>query len=308
MKVTSALAGITIRVLAESLDVHRMTKTAEMLLPAYDIYRRMGFPSNIPIPKQDAARQIIRDIINANMYLEFVILLIRLHTEGYMGKMYPIKGLKVLLRELNDQGLIFDQVNKIFIEDFDMRRTRNWGTMREGGEYTLAFLGIDIVGNTRLVKQYSPGVIKKSYSDIKKIVKKAIEKRNGRIWSWEGDGGLAAFFFSNKYYLATLCGMEIIHELFIYNMIYNPLSRPLSLRLAIHGGPCIYTGNDEDIQKIDVVKKVMDMESRHTGPNTLTITNVIKTSLDTQLSRHFTAHGENPNSSEYFSYQLRWES
>jgi hypothetical protein len=180
--------------------------------------------------------------------------------------------------------------------------------MREGGEYIVAFLGIDIVGNSQLVKQYSPQVIKKGYSDIQKIVEKAIDKRNGRIWNWEGDGGLAAFFFANKYYLATLCGMDIIHELFIYNMAYNPLSKPVSLRLAIHGGPCIYASNDEDINKIDVVKKVMEMESKHTRPNTLTITNVIKTSLDTQLSQYFQAHGANPNSSEYFSYQLRWES
>lgn len=308
MKVTSTLANITIRVLAESLDVHRMTTTAEILLSNYDIYRRTGFPLNIPIPKQDAARQIIRDIINADMFLEFAVLLIRLHTDGYMGKKYPIKGLKALLKELNDQGLIFDQVNKIFVEDPAKRCTRNWGTMREGGEYTLAFLSIDIVGNTKLVKQYSPGVIKKAYGDIQKIVERAIDKRNGRVWSWEGDGGLATFYFSNRYLLATLCGMEIIHELFIYNMLYNPLSKPLSLRLAIHGGPCIYTGNDEDIQKIDVIKKVREMESMHTRPNALTISNVIKTSLDTQLSQHFQAHGENPNSSEYFSYQLRWES
>ena len=306
MQIPSSLSNITARVLAESLDVQSMSKIADLLIPNYDIYERSGFPANIPIQKQDASRQIVRDVIRCNSYLDLVTILIRFHTEGYMGKKYPIKGLKALLKELNDMGLVFDQVNKMFVEDAAKRKTRNWGVLSEGREYILAFLSIDVVGNTRLVKQYSPELIKKTYAHLREIVQKAIDKRNGRIWSWEGDGGMIAFYFSNKYLLATLSGMEIIHELLLYNIMQNPLDKPVSVRMAIHGGPCIYTSNDEDIKEIDVVKKVMDMEARYTRPNMLTVSNIIKTSLDSQLSKHFRPL-EGDMSGDFFVYQLQWE-
>jgi hypothetical protein len=48
------------------------------------------------------------------------------------------------------------------------------------------------------VRKYPADVIEKTYEDLRLMVEGAIDKRNGRIWSWEGDGGLVAFFFSHK--------------------------------------------------------------------------------------------------------------
>ena len=306
MQIRSALSNLTIRALSESLDVRTMVKLIDPLFPNYNVYQRTGLPETIPIQKQDAAKQIVRDVISANLYLEFINRLILYHTDGYMGKRYPINHLKQIIKEIQEFGLIYDQVNKIFVEDPAMRRTRNWGTLREGDDYIFAFLRLDIVGNTKLVKQYPEHLIKQTYTDLRGIVQNAIDKRNGRIWNWEGDGGMVAFYFSNKNFYATLSGMEIIHDLFIYNQVKCPLDKPISARLAIHGGHCMYTDNEEDIKKIDVIKKLIEIESKYTRPNSLTISNIIKTSLDTQLSRHFKLVDGN-NDNEYFNYQLQWE-
>jgi len=306
MQIKSAFSNLMIKALTESLDVRSMTKIADRLIPNYNIYKRTGFPENIPIQKQDAAKQIVKDIIASNLLLEFVNQLIYYHTEGYMGKKYRINHLKAIIMEIEDHGLIYDQVNRMFVEDPDVRRARNWGTLREGEDYIFAFLRLDIVGNTKLVQQYPENLIKQTYSDLRGIVQRCIDKRNGRIWNWEGDGGLVAFYFSNKNFYATLSGMEIIHDLFIYNQVKCPLDKPVSARLAIHGGPCAYCSNEEDLKKIDLIKKLIEIESKYTKPNSLTISNVIKTSLDPQLSMHFLPV-EGAGSNEHYNYQLRWE-
>lgn len=306
MQIRSALTNLTIRALADSLDVRTMIKLIDPLIPNYNVYKRTGQPETIPIQKQDAAKQIVHDIIARKLYLELVTRMVAYHTDGYMGKRYPINHLKEIIKEIHEFGLIYDQVNRIFVEDPALRRTRNWGTLREGEDYIFAFLRLDIVGNTKLVKQYPDHLIKRAYDDLRRIVQRNIDRRNGRIWSWEGDGGMVAFYFSNKNLFATLSGMEIIHDLFIYNQVQCPLDKPISVRLAIHGGPCVYTSNEEDIKKIDVVKKLIEIESKHTRPNSLTVSNVIKTSLDQQLAGHFHAV-EGTTDSQYFNYQLRWE-
>ena len=109
-----------------------------------------------------------------------------------------------------------------------------WGTLEIGKTYEFALLRVDIAGNSRLVRRYPRSRIKTVYGSVKDLVTRLVEKREGRIWGWEGDGGLAAFYFIDKTIQATLCGMEILHELFLYNLLGKGLPEPVLVRLAVH--------------------------------------------------------------------------
>jgi Na+/H+-translocating membrane pyrophosphatase len=60
------------------------------------------------------------------------------------------------------------------------------------------------VKNSKFVRKYTADRIQKTYTDLKDIVDIAIERRNGRVWIWEGVGGLVAFYFSGKNLLAVV--------------------------------------------------------------------------------------------------------
>lgn len=104
------------------------------------------------------------------------------------------------------------------------------------------------------------------------------EKRNGRIWNWEGDGGLAAFYFSQKNNSAVLSAMEIIHELFIYNMVGCRMDERLKVRIAVHSGPCQYRHNFEDISS-DTIKKIVEIEFKYTKPDSVTFSSSVYLTL-----------------------------
>lgn len=283
MKISSTLLNLAIKALSESMDLPIMTGIAEELLHNYDIYRRMGFRDSMTIPKRDAARQIAMDMRDSGFFMEFIQILIRLHTEGYKGRKMPITGLREIFREIQNNGYIYDQENKMFVEDPLVRKTRNWGALTVGRDYPIAFLRLDIVGNSQLVRQYPDSLIQSTYGDLRTIVDNAIDKRNGRVWSWEGDGSLVAFYFANKNQLAMLSAMEIINELFIYNGTRNRLDKPLQVRIAVNSGLCEYRENPEDLMKSETIKQAILMESRFTGPNSVTINNVVKDKLDQSL-------------------------
>ena len=305
MQIRSAMTNLAVKAMSESLNVDVMTVIAEKLMHNYDLYQRTGYPSNIPIQKIDAAKQIVKDIKQQDLFLDLINLLILFHTEGHMGRKYQIQHLKAIIRDVQEAGMIYDQINRTFVENSDFKKTRNWGVLREGQEYIQAFLRLDIVGNTKLVKKYPEDIIQATYADLRDIVKRSIDAREGRIWNWEGDGGLVAFYYGNKNLSAVTSGMEIVHDIFIYNQVACRLDNPLGVRIAVHSGLCEYTANEEDLKKRDVIKKLVDIEAKYTNPNSLSISSVVRNSLDKQLSSHFVpVNGGKGN--DIFNYQLRW--
>lgn len=303
MRVKGSLINTAVRSLAQSMNTTTMVSLIKRLMRDYDLNARTGFPPSIPIPNIDAARQIVNDLVENDLFPQFINLLVEISTKGWMGKTYDIAYIRDLVKDLVEHGFIYDATNKIFVEDPAVRRTRNWGVLREGQECIFSFLRFDIVGNTELVRNYPKDVIDATYSDFGDIVKRAVNRRNGRIWSWEGDGGLIAFYFANKNQMATLSAMEILHELFLYNRLCCRLDSPLKARIAVHGGNCDYTSIEEDIKKLDPVKKTIEYESKHTAPNSVTISGVIHSTLDGIVSEMF-APESGTTKSKLYSYRI----
>jgi class 3 adenylate cyclase len=274
------------------------------LIPAYDIYKQTGYPSSMVIPNMDVASQITVDVIKTGKFLAFVQALVSAQDDGIMGRRYQISFLREIIRGTYDLGFVFDTANNMFVENPSFRKTKNWGALEEGVEYLLVFLDIDIVGNSRLVRSHSQDEIQKSYKDLRSIVSQSIDKRNGRIWNWEGDGGLVAFFFGDKHTAAVLSAMEIINELFIYNRTSRVLKEPLSVRIGIHGGSCEYSSNKEQLDELEAIKETQEIE-KAASPDSVCISVVVKVMLDEFISVYFPQVGNKKNGP--FKYTLKLE-
>jgi class 3 adenylate cyclase len=305
MRVSGWLLHLANRALAESMDVRSMIHLARRFIRNYDLYERMGFSRNMSIPNKDAARQIVSDMKESELMLEFVSTLIKIHEVGLGGRKYRVPYLGEMVAEIRKTGLIYDKHTNMFYEDPRVMQTMNWGVLRENEEYIFTFLRIDIVGNSTLVRQHPEKVIKKAYADLRKIVQSSIIKRNGRIWNWEGDGGLVAFYLSNKNIHAVISAMEILHELHIYNMVHLVLNNPLRVRMAVHSGLCQFKHNFEDI-KSDTIKKIMYLESTCTKPDSISVSSAVYQMLNQTMVeqlRQVKSDTELP----YYCYELRWE-
>lgn len=276
------------------------------LIPGYDLHDRTGIPSSVAIPNQNAARQIIRDIIKCQMFPDFVLLLIDFSDQGkgIAGRKISIPYLKQIITGVYQMGFIYDRSNQIFVENPSERKTRNWGTLKDGNEYTIAFLRIDICGNTEIVRGNKSECIENAYVHMRDIFISSSEKRNGRVWSWDGDGGLAAFCFGNMNETATLSAIEILHELFLYNNTSCPIDEGVQVRIAVHSGPFEYTSNTEELYNSDTVKKVTEIEHKHTGTNRISISQAVKVMLETLTARQFFEF-KSTDKRSYFEYEVR---
>ncbi len=306
MKIKTSTYTLLTKTLIESFSIQIMKIIINRLIQGYDFHQRTGIPETIPIQKTEAARQIVSDIKENRLFTQFVSLLVDIHYNGITGRKYPVNNIGLLIREIQDYGYLYDKKNRMFVEDPKLRVTRNWGVLLEGEDYIFTFLRLDIVGNTQLVKKYPYAAIKATYSDLHEIVQQTVIKRHGRIWSWEGDGGLVAFHFSNRNQKAMLCAMEIINRVFLYNRFDSRLKQPLEIRVAVHTGTCEYTSNEEIIQDSETIKKITEIESKYTEPNTVTISDTAWINLDPILADSMEPIKIDTRKN-YYRYMLKWE-
>jgi hypothetical protein len=301
----AALENMVIRALSHSLATETQIKITRKIMPGYDIYQRSGFPQNIPIPRADAARQILSDVVQEGLLLKLIESLIDLHYNEGMGREIRIQFLDRIISEVEAQGYIYNPSQRIFVEAAYREKTMGWGTLQEGSTYEFSLLRADIVGNTKLLKNHPPEMVKGYFDVVRELIKRSAEKRDGRIWSWEGDGGIAAFYFRDKNIQAILCGMEIIHELFLFNLLQSQLPEPLAVRLAVHAGPCKFLASEKDTAS-ETIRRVELIECKFTQPNSLTVSPGVYTDLGGKLSPFFTPI-EGPENSPLYRYTLQWE-
>lgn len=247
-----------------------MIRFATKVNPQYDFYASSGFREGLPVPSDSAAERIIADMINDGYFVDFVEFLLRLESEGYMGRRYTLHGLNNVVAGLQQEGYSYDKVSGQFFENQLERISPNWGRLLEGDERKMAALRVDIVANSALVKNNSRTKINEAYNDLRGIVNEAVTRRLGRLWSWEGDGALAAFLFGSIEEMAIYAGMEILHELYFYNRMRNPLDSPINVRIGAHIGQIRYSDSEIERQKNETVKQAIALEAM-TPSNALSI-------------------------------------
>ena len=288
-----------------SLPVDMMICFAKLVNPNYNIYKRTGLKEGMPISNQDAANIIVNDMVKGGYFIYFVEELIRINANGYMGRRYTLWGLNDAIAGLVDEGYSFDKTTGQFFENQNKRISANWGRLQEGDERKMAVLRMDIAGNSALVKNNPRPKIEKAYNDIRNIVSRSVTSRLGRLWSWEGDGALAAFLFGPTEKMAVYAGVEILNELFFYNRLHNPLDSPINLRLGVQVGLVRYSDNETERLKNETVKQAVFLESL-TESNSLGVSCNIYITMD-QISLSLFSPEKTKSRCKYRLYTARPE-
>ncbi len=273
--------------LYESLNAEMLERVAQDLIPDYDLRQRTGFPPNIPMQGQTAASRIVDDIVAEDLFLHFIERLVQLDREGFMGRSYRVAGLRELFKSIGGEGYIWDTETSHFMEDPRIRRTHNWGRLLQGEELRFSLLRVDVVRNSRIVKVHGETAARGAYEDLRGMLARCAERRSGRIWSWEGDGALAAFLFGHSTTSSVLAGMALLHELYIYNRAYNRMGESVSVRAAVHTGPIRYFSEVGEILKQETCREVIESESRWTPPDGLSISPAVAGTLDRVILDRF---------------------
>jgi len=290
--------------LHESLNTDMIERIArDVIADDYDLHERTGFPPSVAVPGQVAVDCLVDDAATDGRLLHLAERLARLDGEGFMGRPYRIVGLRDIFKCVSAEGYLWDDATAHFMEDPHSRRTPSWGRLLEGEEHRFSLLRVDVVRNSRIVRVHGEAAARDAYDDLRAILARVVELRTGRVWSWEGDGALAAFLFGHSTTSAVLSGIALLHELFLYDRLYNSLGEPLRIRAAVHTGPLRYFPEVGEMVKQETILEVMEAESRWTPPGSLSITPAVAPTLDRVILDRFRA--DKSGASRQLFYEVR---
>lgn len=235
-----------------------------------DLYELTGFPKGCSIPRKDAAEQVVDYFFSTKRINLLLELIINIHKSGFKGEEVIIHNIKDILKEMEECGYEYkNDLSKVVFSENKGKRT-DWGFLQEGKSYNFCFVSIDICGNSTLVRKYDSYHIKETYNNFKKLVSNSILSRNGRIWSWEGDGGLVAFLLDDFVNSAIFTSIDILNSLIKFNAIENFLNEDISIRIGINAGHAEYK-KDTNLITSDAIEFTKIIEKKHTEKSSISI-------------------------------------
>jgi hypothetical protein len=257
--------------LSRAFTTQELRKFCEQIQKNFDLYSLTGYPATAIIPKRDAARQIVAYFNKTNRLVSLLNEYIQSSIHGFKGEKVVFNNFKQILQEMSECGYKYSQEHDQVVIIEKTSKRSDWGFLEDGYSYNFCFVSVDICGNTKLVRKYDINLIQNTYLEFIKLITEIIIKREGRIWVWEGDGGLLVFHIKDSINQAIYSSIDILSSLPAFNATKNYLDENLEIRIAINAGKTEYKKDTRTIQS-DAIKEVKIIEKSYTAPMTISIT------------------------------------
>jgi class 3 adenylate cyclase len=290
--------------IVRSLNSDQVNHLAQYIDAKFDVYKISGFGRKLSVPRQVAADSLLRYFTEEEQLVEFFEHVLQNENILLYSSRIHIRGKESLINLLNRKNWAYDERSCRFTKDQSVTFTSDWGFMRDGEEYNLSFASIDIVANSEIVRQNVRVDVDNTYSCLRSFIQKQVVSRNGRIWFWHGDGGVAAFYDHKGIMQSIVSTIAILSYLPVFNVFENELhsDNDIKLRIGIHYGSAIYK---KDISKI-ISKDLTiaeNLEKNYATPNTIVISEIVFKTLDYRLRNSFVTAGELEHGKIY-KYQI----
>ncbi|GIX40969.1 MAG: hypothetical protein KatS3mg129_3281 [Leptospiraceae bacterium] len=287
-------------VLIRSCNTDQIAYIAREADPNFNLKEVSGFGEHVVIPKQVAADTVIDYFESEYQILNFIATLYYYEGKGISGGVVTLRDKHKLDKYLEENHIIYNpELNKFVVSQKDIKK-KDWGILEEGMESKLAFMELDIISSSELIKTNVKIDVENTLRNFRLFITEIVESFNGRIWQWFGDGGLIAFLNESGVSNAIRSGLKVLYSLPIFNLTANQLrwENNVSLRMAIHFGFATYK---EDINMIDSedIKITKILEHELGLPNSIIISETALNLCDNELKKFFEYYNNYKNINIY---------
>ncbi|MFO7729524.1 MAG: adenylate/guanylate cyclase domain-containing protein [Spirochaetia bacterium] len=279
--------------LTKHLKPNQIDAIGRMLFKRYNSHEKLGIDDHITIPRRRAAEALIDDCLDGKKEEDLIKCLIELDGSDLLGKPVTFDNIESFMKDMVSSGYLYDyKKRKIKILKTDPNELPNWGALREGKNYEVTVVSIDIVGNSVLVKKYGMKKIERMYAKFWNLLRRVLSVYDGRIWSWSGDGGLVAFAFKDHQTRAVLFALELQSVLSVFNVDPSlPIDEAISLRIGLDTGNMKFSQNTGQIVS-ETINYAAHLEKSFTSPGKVSISKELYNRISENLQSIFDCEGE----------------
>lgn len=288
-----ALRNDLCEVIAASFTSDGVDELGRLLFKKYSSHAIAGADTHITISRQRAAQLLVDEAEAKGKLSDLIKLIAELDGSIFQGKRLTIRDIEVFFNSLARAGIVYDSARRRLLHTKnEIRHLKNWGSLRDGHTYDMTLMSVDIVGNSRLVRENGAKTMEKLYFELWKFLERKLAEYDGRTWSWAGDGGLLAFTFAGHVDRAVMCAIDIQSSLPLLNILPdNPISQRVELRLGIDTGEVTFYSDTGRIIS-DVINYAAHLEKAATTPGRVSISHRVAESCGQRILTIFEHAGQ----------------
>ena len=218
---------------------------------------------------------------------DIVKFLLYLDCGSLNGRDVCISELESLLTTLRRSGVGYDfKTREFFSLESDNGRHQWEKCLKENKEYEFSFVSVDTVDSSQLSVTEQRPMLDQTYNSLHHFITTTALKYDGSLWSWQGDGGLLAFWGKSHSTSALFFCFEILGFLPVFNLKDSRINRDIKLRFGIDSGSAVYKSD-----KGSIISKAINfaahLEKKCTDKNSITISSSVYSVLNKKQKKYF---------------------
>jgi class 3 adenylate cyclase len=267
----------------------------------FEIRTEENQDGRLRLPPHTASEYFINFIRKNEKLSGLVRFLIDLDCHSLNGKQINFKELEDLLVILRHNGIGYDFSMREFYLISEKEAGPKWEEcLQDNKEYEFSYVSVDIVKSSDITRREDIKLVKHTINSLFELIKKSAHSYNGSIWSWQGDGGIVAFWGEQCIFQSICFSIEALGLLPLFNVRQYSLENDIDLRFGIDCGKASYKKDKGNIISPNL-NFAAHLEKKCTAINSITISERIYKALDYKQTAYFQPKGQLEDTI-YYSY------
>jgi class 3 adenylate cyclase len=288
MQLEPSIRNDLVELIAANFRTDEVNELGRLVLGCFDSNEAAGKRHHISLSSRKSAGLLVENCARREKMASLIKLVVEVDDGVVHGRPVRVEGLEEFLGRLVRAGIYYDfKTRKVVSSCRDPHQMPNWGCLKDGREYDITVVSLDIVGNSARVRKLGTPRVEKLYFTLWNLLREKLVSVDGRIWSWAGDGGLVAFALRDHAARAVRFAIELQSTMPVFNLSESGSpTGDIALRLGIDSGRvkfCIETGTIVS----DVINYAAHLEKSSTLPGTVSIAKSVYDTLPRRLASIF---------------------
>ncbi len=281
-----------VELIARSFRPREIDEIGRLVLASFDSNTISGTLKHVSLGTHKSAALLVGHCEKHGGIAALIKLIVELDEASILGRRVRLEGVERLLGALAKGGHHYDfRTRELVSSCRDPEAQANWGCLREGRLYEVTVASIDISGSSCLVRTHGLRRMEKVYLRLWNHLRERLAGVDGRIWSWAGDGGIAAFAFRDHASRAVRFALEIQRSMCVLNATMDAnLPADVALRIGLDTGPVRFAAEPGKIVS-EVINYAAHLEKQAAPPGTVAVSEAVRDALPPRLAAFFVPVG-----------------
>ena len=288
MQLDPALRNDLIELIAANFRTDEVNELGRLALGCFDSNEAAGKRNHISLSPRKCAGLLVEQCEHGNVTPTLLKLVVEVDHGTVHGRQVRVEGIEEFLGKLTRSGIHYDfKTRQIIAACRDPQDLLNWGCLRDGHEYDVTAVSLDIVGNSAKVRKLGVRRMEKLYFSLWNFLREKLATVDGRIWSWAGDGGIIAFALRDHAARAVRFAIEVQSTMPVFNVTASGSpAGDVALRLGIDTGRVKFSIETGTIVS-DVITYASHLEKKSCKPGMVCVSRAVYDALPGRMDSLF---------------------